>query len=324
MPNTLREFQELNLHRNYPMTDASSTVDQFRNIPIPTELIADFQLSVPEHTKALGIFYISKLNVRSVTCDIEISYQKTLDSSQVIIGHFFNIATDRSMFTTYALSSQKQSLIDNEYFEDITGSVTIGYALGSIMIPGSYEYLPTDTQLLFSTIHEGLLQLRYIEVDSKRYTGNVVLAEGEGITLGIIEDSETNTTTITVNQDSDVSSDLILNSDADILKALLDMYGRPITTINGAKPNQQGNLNIVGDTCVTVSDISQGNLTISNPCAVPCCDPTDFSEDAYAALNTLNVRTSKIVSFLTKIENNLTSLKADVDRFESGVGFKGG
>lgn len=51
---------------------------------------------------------------------------------------------------------------------------------------------------------------------------------------------------------------------------LRQLLGTPIVSINGVKPDAQGNFTLTGMDCTNVQQ-REGAISISNPCSKPCC-----------------------------------------------------
>jgi len=202
----------------------------------------------------------------------------------------------------------------------MSGSVTIGTNVAAVTEPGSWEFDETATALSATTIDEGLSQVRSIQVGTERFINNVVFKEGTNVIFTPTYDAVTDTTTIVVSARlSSTSSDIKLETDADIIDAITDIYGAPIVTVNGIDPDSSGNFIIEGEDCVVVGNITNG-VNISNPCSTPCCD-TDYLDAAYEALNQINVRYARLVDFYTATDTNISQIQARLALLEAQTGY---
>ncbi len=316
MGQILQEFLSENLHRNYPLLDEVSGNDEESSFKIPTELIADLELSVDTSFIGTGSFYISNMVVRQYTLDISISYIKEGDSP-VPLGTFYGIPTDSEILYNQQLVTETQSG-DYSLLEDSTGVIITGHKLGAICSPGVYSFSESATKLVSTVIKEDITKFRSLEYNGTRYTGNVILKEGEGVELNVEEDVESDTTTITINAVGGNSSDIV--DDESLITAITNFLGRPITSINNNEPLDDGNFNIQGADCIATTT-NEGTLTFDNPCSDPCCDKETYLPAAYEAINQVNVRHVKLDTILENIQENLTLLESRLKTLETTTGF---
>jgi hypothetical protein len=319
MPTTYSEFLNENSHRNYPLRDEVSALDVSGTFVIPSSLIVDMKLCAPVDSIASGTFFISSLVIRRYTIDIGVSYKPDADSA-FAVGGFYNIDTTAGTNVTYTLVSLPQDQIDNQLFVDMTGSVVIGSCEDAITKAGAWEFDETTAALNASAISEGLTQVRSIQVGDQRFYGNIILKEGDNVVLTPVYDAVTDTTTITVSAEiSGSASDINITSDADIITALVALYGRPITTINNTEPGEDGNFTLVGADCTNIT-AGSASVTLNNPCSDPCCDGT-YLDAAYDALNQLNVRYARVVDFYDAATRNMDLIQQKLGLLEAQTGY---
>lgn len=319
MPVTLQEFLNENSHRKYPIQDALPAADVSSSFVIPTSLIVDMRLCVPSGSLAAGVFYISSLVIRRYTIDIGLSYKPTV-ALAFALGSFLNIDTTAGTNVSYTFVPLSQDLIVNQLFSDMSGSVTIGTCGDALTHAGAWEFDEFSTALNPTVIDEGLTQVRSIQVGSQKFYGNVILKEGINVILTPVYEPSTDTTTITISARLDgTSTGTNLTTDDDIITALVDLYGRPIQTINEIEPDAAGNFSLLGADCISVTT-GPSSVNLNNPCGIPCCDGT-YLEGAYTALNQLNVRYAKIIDFYTAASANITSIQNKLSLLEAQTGY---
>ena len=321
MPDTLLEFLNENLHRNYPVMDGSSCRDVSDSYNIPTELIADIHLSVPVGSTSSGRFFISALVVRRYTIDLEIGYEPA-GQQAIPIGWFHNIDAEATEFNDYSFTSLSQTNPDMAYFEDITGRLVAGAGLTTTVLPGSWEFLPDSTELVPTTLDEGLTKFRSLRVGSSVLTGDIILEEGDNVTITSSYDLASDTTTIKIEAVETQTSGLVINSDQDIIDALTDMYGHPITSINEIPPMDDGAFYLAGADCVSIGPEGSG-LKIINPCGKPCCSEDSYLAPVYDSLNQLNANHVRLEDFLSGALDNTSSLLGRLKDLENSVGLGG-
>lgn len=320
MPITYQEFLNENSHRRYPLRDDASARDITDRFTIPDSLMVNMQLCAPSGALAGGKFFVSSVVIRRYTIDITISYKPTSELP-FVVGSFFNIDTTAGTNIDYVFVPLPQSQIANQTYYDMTGSVTIGSPEASVLTPGAWEFDETATDLNANIINEGLTQVRSIQVGTNRFYNNVVLKEGENVTLTPVYDSSTHTTTITFSARLTQSSGtLTLESDQDILDAMLSIYGLPITTINTIGPDSSGNFTLTALDCLGFENLTSG-IRINNPCSTPCCNNAEYLGAVYDAINQMNVRYARIIEFYNAASANMDTIQQKLGLLEAQTGY---
>lgn len=319
--NTLTEFLNENLHRNYPLLDGASGADSNAEFNIPTELFADLRIVTPTGYKAYGSFFVSGLVVRRYTLDVEISYKP--DAGVItVLGYFRDIKADADAFTEYEMVTSKQTLGSMLPLEDSYGVMVAGVGIPTTILPGSYRFLYGDGALVPTVSTEQVTQFRSLRVGSSVITGDVVLEEGANITLELSNDSNTGVTTIKINAQEPSVSGIVLTDDASLLAALTDLYGEPITSINQIPP-ENGNFDLTTADCLAVSQAGLAGLVFTNPCGVPCCDKDSYLTPVYDSVNQLNSRHVRLEDFLADVRTQLGILIPRLKDLENSVGAGG-
>jgi hypothetical protein len=325
MSQVFQEFADQNLHRVYPLTDESGGVDTSDQFTLPTSLITDIYLCVPNLPVVdKNKFYVSNVLVRKFFIEVTIGYDDPAVTQP--LGVFKNISTAAELHTTYDFSpSQIQSGDEFTALYHMTGQITIGDTSEISALLGSWSFSQADdthsTFISTSRIGKGLLNVQYISVNDRLFTGNVKFREGSNITLDV--DTQTvdgeYETVITVSASLNANSLLQLNSDADVLAALISQFGAPILSINGLLPEPEDrNFNIFGLDCTTV-DAAANGLVLSNPCASPCCDEDTNLANILDSIANLNLRYAQLKAFLdaqftsqNTLQNKLLVLGSEV------------
>jgi len=321
--NTLQEFLDENLHRNYPVLDGGDCKDTTGQYNLPTELIADMRLIVPEGVKALGTFFISSLIVRRYTADIEISYKPDA-ASAFPIGWFRNMDTGAETFESYPFAASAQADPANVQFEDTTGTITAGTGMAAITLPGVWNFSEDSTPLVEIVPVEQLTKFRSVQVGNSVFTGNIVLKEGSNVSIATSYDLATDTTTITFSARESAGAGVVLTDDESIIDALTLLYGPPITAINEIPPETDGNFTLRGADCVVVTPETGGQgIRIENPCGIPCCDKETYLSPVYESINQLNSRHVRLEDFLGNMTVSLDFLLSSLKDLENAVGLGG-
>jgi hypothetical protein len=306
----LQEFLDDNMHRSYPLEDDSTGIDVTGALTLPSPLITDIFLCVPnlpniDKTK----FYISNIIIRAFFIDITLSY----DDPAVVdpIGVFKQISTTAELQATYDfIPSELQT--GNEYTAlfHMTGQIVIGAAEEATKFLGSWNFLPAETAIVSTRISKGLLNVQYISVNDNLFTGNVRFREGNNVSL----DTTTTTilgvphTVITVSASLNAGSSLQIANDEDLLTALINKFGVPIQSINGMLPDVNRNFNVFGLDCSAVSNITNG-ITLGNPCATPCCDQDANLTSILESITNLNSRYGQLKGFYDATSSSINDLQ---------------
>ena len=316
--NTLQEFLNENMHRNYPMLDQVSAADVTGEYNIPTELIADMRFVVPSSIVGQGDFFISGLVVRRYTIDIEISY-KPNSAPAVVLGWFHNIDTDADVFKEYSFTTIEQQV--EHSLEDTTGVLVAGKGLATATMPGSWEFDYNNTILVPTTVEGQLTKFRSLTVDGETFVGDIILKEGENTTITAVRDEAADTTIITISAKEITPSALSIQDDSDLLDALTDLYGAPLVTINEMKP-LSNNFTLEGADCITVNATESGAL-IDNPCGEPCCSKEDYLGPLYDSINQLNAKHAKLEDYMRSATANQNILINNMKDMENSIGVGG-
>jgi len=315
----LEEFLNENMHRNYPILDGGSAQDLTGRYNIPTDLITDIYLCVPMETVDEGIYFISGLIVRRYTVDVEISYKETGESA-FVIGWFHNISTSADMFQSYSFVSIDQTSGSNYVFEDTTGTLMAGTGLGAILTPGLWEFDEISTPLIATAMNEGPTQFRSLQIGDELITGNVILEEGDNVTIETQYEAFTDTTTITFSAALAVSElETPLVDDASLLTNLTALYGTPITKINNLIPDPDGNFELAEADCINISNYEH-SITFSNPCGEPCCDKESYLTPVYNSVDQLNARHVRLENFLEQATADIGTVLTRMENLENSIG----
>jgi hypothetical protein len=320
----LQEFNDQNQHRSYPLIDAAGGVDVTNTFTLPTSFLVDIYMCAPNLANVdVCLFYISNITVRRFFIDVTISYDDPAVTGA--IGTFKNIDTSNPINSTYEFTPfQIQSNDSFTPLYHMTGQITIGDVADVLRYLGSWNFSPSDnvhsTYITGARIAKGLLNVQYISINGRIFTGVVKLKEGSNLTFEIDQEvvSGTIETTITLNASLNSGSNLQINNDEDMLNALTNQFGVPIQKINGMVPSPTRNFTFFGADCSAITT-GDSNLSISNPCATPCCDEDVNIANLQSSVSGLNLRYAQLKGFfdaskesINNIQNKLLSLGSDI------------
>lgn len=295
----LNEWSDENSHRQFPLLDSASGKDVTGDFAIPQTLMVDMILAVPPGSD-ITKFYVKSIIARRLFIDIEIGYD---DGGALTVGWVRNIPHDSGRNATYYVEAVTQDTFSA--FEVLTGAIVIGDPKPTVELPGVFQFSPANTYIHPSRVMEGVAAVRSIQVGSNILTGDLILQEGDNVTLAV----DLGTNTITVNAVvNDEDTGTVIGNDADIIDELVNRYGQPIISINGQSPDSEGDFSVVGADCTVIQTVNAG-LSIGNPCAEPCCDKSTLS-DVYAVLSQLNLRYAVLESYYQSIGLNINQMQA--------------
>jgi len=292
----LNEWSDENTHRQFPLTDDSNGKDVTGTYTIPQEFMVDMILAVPIAYDT-SKFYVKSLVVRRLFVDIEFGYD---DGSELTVGWAKNIPHNSPRNASYAINPVVQAV--EKPFEILTGSIVIGSAKSIVQAPNVYSFDPASAYIHPSRVMVGLACVQSIQIGAAVLTGNLVIKEGDNVRL------EVSGNTIIVNATLNPTTDVLIGSDEDIIDALTAKYGKPITTINGQKPDAQGDFKVVGADCTSIIT-GTSNIAIKNPCAEPCCDKSMLT-DVYGVLSQLNLRYAVLESYYQSVGLTINQMQA--------------
>ena len=149
-------------------------------------------------------------------------------------------------------------------------------------------------------------------VNGERITGDITLVAGDGV--DIIVDGNT----LTFKASSDWDTDAILTKD-ELLEAIANKYGAPITTINDIPADASGNFIIAADDkgCSTITNLPRG-ISIANPCATTCCDKS-YLDILKTNLDNVNTKAGRLTEYLTSVSTNLNALLNEIAMLKLSV-----
>ena len=298
----MNEWCDENSHRQFPLADASTGKDVTGEYTIPTAFLVDMILAVPVAYDTAK-FYVKSLVVRRLFVDIEIGYD---DGTARSVGWARNIPQSSVRNGVYAINSVSQSVEPD--LEMLTGAVVIGDASNIVEEPGVYSFDPSEAYIHGGVVTVGLACVQSLQSGAHVLTGNLVLKEGTNVSLEVNVSDNSITINTVGNQTPEGDTPTVIGSDDDIIDALTEKYGEPIVTINGKKPTGAGDFKVTGADCTSVG-VGSSNITVSNPCASPCCDKSMLT-DVYGVLSQLNIRYAVLESYYQNMGTTVNQMQS--------------
>lgn len=293
------EWLDYNMSRAYPLDDSTGGVAG----TIPCDAFVDCHLI----TEGIG------------DADIYISSIKSTGTAAVIsLATTSNIEFTDCLYIAFSTESRTPIDVYAESGEAfIHGKITTGNVLALSTLPAVSTYTPEQTKLFKGLIIpvDGLF-IRGIRVGDTLLTGDIVIEAGDGIFLSV----EGNTIKISAIAYELPEDNKDITSDDDIINAVVDSYGTPITSINGVEPDESGDISVVepaeqdtnSDYAVVESTDADGVLLLK------------LSRDPALAKNTiealannysqLDIRAGTIIESINSLDGALNTLSSQLTR----------
>lgn len=138
--------------------------------------------------------------------------------------------------------------------------------------------------------------LQAIVADGKYLTGQVQLITQKGIKCTVSGNS------IYLSVDTDYIEELIAANQPDTSEY--------IKSINGVQP-VDGNITIKGLDCVQINAVGNA-LTISNPCAKPCCKIQDSIQNIQATIDLLQQEHKILRDYFVNMSTNINYMQTNL------------
>lgn len=327
------ELYNDNMHRNYPFSSGisvyagSGTDIKF----LPESFIVDLKLrtgALAEGTE-LGTFYVSSINTSGTTFQVIISYRTPTEAEDEDAdciecaavnaipsslepggdgwdGHVFAVTPILSadLYTTYP------------HLVNLSGTMVIGSCAdmrgkGTWVFDYAHSKLDSTCVTTFASgIDSVTIQDRYGNT-IHTFTSDFAIKAGDGIelTVGTTTVGTSSIPTLEINRvPTDAEKAASITDVESVVSAVMALLGTPIRKINGVSPDSAGNFYIAGGDCTTVTT-GQGQISISNPCSVPCCTEATGSE-AEAAIQKLDDARERLSAYFEALSTNISMMQS--------------
>ena len=244
------EWLNLNSQRNYPIKENAHRNDTTNTFLFPVQLIVDAVISSTIDNN----FYIKTLKLYE-----QIIILGIYDKEDYYVGSVTINSSTHTEYDHYVINGQGKYI-------NLQGKIVIG-AINEISLAaiGSYEFAFAATELEEKAVVPSIKCVNSIAAGSADViVGDVTLSAGYNARLRL----EGNTIYI----------DAI---DGEGLGPVCDCEDgldkpAPIERINGIRPDDSGNFNLRGISCIKVNGAG-GGVQIVNECEEPCCDCDDIA-----------------------------------------------
>lgn len=305
--NTLSEFLDANAHRFYPLDPAFGSQTALSSA-LPPALLLDLRIistsNLPDNS-GTDTTYLSKVVTDGVHARLYLAYKKGGDNP-VELGCIATIDAANAPGDRINFQSAEKNPAGGVIFE---GFLIVGDATVLQQMP-PVTTLDEDTGRLYTGCIQHMTKWAAgLKVGTEILGGVVELVAGAGVELTVLN----NTIQISCVGAIPPENNIIV-SDIDILNTLQEIYGTPITSINGVSITN-GNWKICTKESegLVVTAWSDNSITITNTLASACCGQESISMivDNVAELNE---RVGLIQSFQNQLDTNLNILSAQMTK----------
>jgi len=326
------EWLNENLSRNYPIVGTAES-------SLPTSFLVDIQLVIP-YTENVDTskFFISRVSRTGDSLQVTIGY---LVSEPGDVMTWFDCATSTGIPINATWPFLNQAGTDYQAIDIVPITVQNTWQTGSYAygIPDNYAamrnmhgslYIGTCVDMqevsnqAFNYNQTAIIPMRvYMETKSGELRKVTVIdSEDQASTFtqdltlilgtGLVATSNTANNTVTIEVDEEWL-------DEKMQTKVDELEDYALKTINGIKP-VDGNIQIIGLDCTEIASPgdTSATITISNPCAKPCCDQngtdslsiSNAMTELIAAKDTLNNYYTELATKVNSIQSRLASLIA--------------
>jgi len=250
------EWLNENTQRKYPLHEAASAKDTSGGFTLPDNFIVDMAIGVNATiTTNPELFYISQVGVFSGGITVSFAYNGVVFSTVNITVSTF------TKYSTYRINGTGD-------YEAIRGWVTIGEIDEILKYGGAWSFDAAGAMLTLRAIVPDIKSIASITVvngseESTPLTGAITLRAGQNMTFAVDLSGASPEVTMSAANGLNLESECECNN--------LDNLPPCIRSINGVVPSEEGNIQLIGSTCI---DFTNGDsiITIKDECSEPCCD----------------------------------------------------
>lgn len=297
-----------NSQRAYPLSEQGTRASFVSsNIVIPDDLILALRISINTGLNVcIDKFFVKAMTITANGCAVLIGYD---DGS-----NYSNPGNYPSVATTYICTDQPNiiyNLTGLGDFEDIVGYIAVNPDCDWLKgTTGYFLFAPDSTQLEPDCIVPMIRSISSIAINdgsstSERYYGDIVLAAGSNVEFEV-EEVDSDTTKIIVH--AVATADFLDSPSSD--DCVCDTYETApcIRTINAIHPDENGNINVEGINCVSVTN-GDHTLTLNDTCASPKCG-CDTVTELGASVRDLEDGVRSLNNFVNRMEVSVAQTAA--------------
>lgn len=296
-----KEFCNANMSKAYPLAYTTGG----ESGTLPSSFLVDAMLLVDGIHESTVSAYISKVEVTLSGVYLSLI---VVGNSSYVFDRLVFIPTSTELFAKLTFLGSSGSV-------SVYGSVRVG-DISSILSWPPETALTQTNGTLDETVLENVtgLFVSGLEVGGEVLTGQVTLIAGDGIELSV------NGNTVTITNARYTLTGSTITNDSELLAQALSMYGNPVRTINGIRPNSTGDISIVVPATdsdnfhfIKAESTGEDGTVVLSIAKDPCAD-NDTVENLMENVSQLNIRCSRIDEGIKALDNALNNISVQVTR----------
>lgn len=290
------EWLSANSQRNYPLSESATGKDTTGAFVLPPDVLTSLIWSTHESdTTDSTKFHLSNVVVLSGSIILGFGYDGT------------TIATVTVLNSTHTENTLYKMVGSGADFFDSVIKITVGKLDNVLQQPaGSWTFDVAGGRLEPTVIRPDVRSISSVVIKNQQSTSapiqdEIELAAGSNIKL----------TVSTVAGVQQVRIDAISGEGLiDSCECAGQSSGTPIRTINNIGPDTSGNFTLLGDACLQLTAIANGQQ-LTDSCAQPCC--------GCAELEVITQATQTIQNKLSSLDNYSQQLGAVIQQLQNTI-----
>lgn len=295
------EFLNHNAQRSYPLTADSTKQDVTGSFEIPDDFIVGLDIPVsPAMDMETGKFFIRQIGLYASGVQLIVAYDTG--------SGYVDVATASIPITTSPVN-KVFAMGGIEPFDDIVGKVVVGRVTSIQEQPaGLFEFTLADARIEPQAIRPMIRGISSLVVSdglgntSERLYGDIELIAGSNIQLSTVVTPTTAKIVISALNGEGTITPCVCEGDAATSPC--------IKTINLIRPTSDGNINLIGDDCLTFEPIENG-LKLKDGCSTPCCGCPEL-ETITRDLERYNSERASLTLFINSLASQVANLNTTV------------
>lgn len=289
------EWLNANSLRAYPIRESALRQSLNGEIVFPNTLIVDARINAP-FSYAQGVFYVSLVELLPDRVTVDISYHDGTSSSDV--ATVTTTTSEHSRNTVYPFTGSG----DNH---SVLGAITLGEIEDAIsQVQGRYQFTQDTMPFEIGAINISQPMIEYVSlveqgVEIGKLDRAVKLVAGANVRLTRV-DPET------------VRIDGISGENLDDCPAEPDSPA--ILTINGAPPDETGNIELIGSECIQISQKGLHSLEFRDLCSSSCCGCQELNS-LLSSLAQLETQQADLRELVFRAYNEQSNMISNITAF---------
>lgn len=294
------EFLNHNRQRSYPLTADSTKTDVTGSFRIPDDFLVGMDIPMSSSMDmTTGRFFIRQLGLFASGVQLTLSYDNG--------GQIMDIGT--ALIPEATQQNAVVALGGIDPFDDVNGKVVIGKLSTIFEQPtGLFNFTLDDTRVEPQAVRPMLRSITSLQIadaagaTSSRLYGDIELVAGSNVQLSTVVTAEETQIIISAISGEGTIENCVCEGAA--------AGSEPIRTINGVSPTPDGNINILGDNCLTFAAVENG-IQADDACCAPCCGCEEL-EQITRDLEQFNIQRASLETFVNNLVSENTEFSVNI------------